>query len=202
MTISDAQYEYVARRVREEGLEHLVVVKNQDYRDLEGTFDKLVSIEMIEAVGWRQLDTYFATCAKLLTPEGLMVLQVITINDFSYERTKNSDDFIKRMIFPGGFLPSLEALVRSSSSVSDLRVTHLEDIGRHYAETLVRWRDNLAAHAANVTALNLGEEFARMWHMYLCYCEAAFLERHISDLQVIFTRQGRPAALSSARPAT
>ena len=202
VTISDAQYEYVARRVREEGLEHLVAVKNQDYRDLEGTFDKLVSIEMIEAVGWRQLDTYFATCAKLLTPEGLMVLQVITINDFSYERAKNSDDFIKRMIFPGGFLPSLEALVRSSSSVSDLRVTHLEDIGRHYAETLVRWRDNLAAHAANVTALNLGEEFARMWHMYLCYCEAAFLERHISDLQVIFTRQGRPATLSSARPAT
>lgn len=195
VTISDAQFDYVARRVKEEGLEHLVVVKNQDYRDLEGTFDKLVSIEMIEAIGWRQLDTYFATCAKLLTPEGLMVLQVITINDFSYERAKNSDDFIKQMIFPGGFLPSLEALVRSSSSVSDLRVTHLEDIGRHYAETLVRWRGNLAAHAANVTALNLGEEFARMWHMYLCYCEAAFLERHISDLQIILTRRGRRATL-------
>lgn len=196
VTISDAQYAYVCQRVKEEGLEHLIVVKNQDYRDIEGTFDKLVSIEMIEAIGWRQLDTYFATCAKLLSPEGLMALQVITIDDFSYERAKNSDDFIKRMIFPGGFLPSLEALVRSSASVSDLRVTGLEDMGRHYAETLVRWRDNLAAHAEQVAALRLGEEFARMWHMYLCYCEAAFLERHISDLQVVLSPRGRRPSLS------
>jgi cyclopropane-fatty-acyl-phospholipid synthase len=202
VTISDAQYEHVCRRVKEEGLEHLVVVKNQDYREIEGTFDKLVSIEMIEAIGWRQLDTYFATCAKLLTPEGLMALQVITIDDFSYERAKNSDDFIKQMIFPGGFLPSLEALVRSSSSVSDLRVTGLEDIGRHYAETLVRWRENLAAHVEQVRALDLGEEFARMWHMYLCYCEAAFLERHISDVQIILSRRGRPSSLPRATGAS
>lgn len=182
------------------GLEHLVEVRNQDYRDLAGTYDKLVWIEMIEAIGWRQLDTYFATCAKLLKPEGPMALQAITINDFSYERTKNSDDFIKRMIFPGGFLPSLEAIVRSSSSVSDLRVVDLEDIGRHYAETLVRWRTNLADHGARVRDLELGEAFDRMWQMYLCYSEAAFLERHISDVQLVLARGQWPETLGPSAP--
>ena len=200
VTISDAQFDYVRAHVAERGLEHLIEVRNQDYRDLTGTYDKLVSIEMIEAIGWRQLDTYFSTCARLLKPDGLMALQAITINDFSYERTKNSDDFIKRMIFPGGFLPSLEAIVRSSSSVSDLRVVDLEDIGRHYAETLSRWRANIAAHSDEVTALGLGEEFSRMWHMYLCYCEAAFLERHISDVQLVLARQDWPAPLGPGAP--
>ena len=200
VTISDAQFDYVSALVAERGLGHLVDVRNQDYRDLTGTYDKLVSIEMIEAIGWRQLDTYFTTCARLLKPEGLMALQAITINDFSYERTKNSDDFIKRMIFPGGFLPSLEAIVRSSSSVSDLRVVDLEDIGRHYAETLSRWRDNLATNADAVSRLALGEEFNRMWHMYLCYCEAAFLERHISDVQLVMARAQWPAPLGPSAP--
>jgi cyclopropane-fatty-acyl-phospholipid synthase len=113
-----------------------VEVRNQDYRDVTGTYDKLVSIEMIEAIGWRQLDTYFSTCAKLLKPEGLMALQAITINDFSYERARNRDGFFKRMIFPGGFRPSLEAIVPSSSLVSDLCVVHLDDIRRHCAEAL------------------------------------------------------------------
>lgn len=141
-------------------------VRNQDYRDVTGTYDKLVSIEMIEAIGWRQLDTYFSPYAKLLKPEGLIALQAITVNGFSYERAKNRDDFIKRMIFPGRFRPSLEAIVRSSSSVSDLRVVHLEDIGRHYAETLSRWRSNLSAHVVDVEELTLGEEFDRMLRMY------------------------------------
>jgi cyclopropane-fatty-acyl-phospholipid synthase len=200
VTISDAQFEHTRVLVHEKGLGHLVEVRNQDYRDLTGTYDKLVSIEMIEAIGWRQLDTYFSTCAKLLKPGGLMGLQAITINDFSYERTKNRDDFIKRMIFPGGFLPSLEAIVHSSSSVSDLRVVDLEDIGRHYAETLARWRDNLAVHASQVQELGLGEEFDRMWHMYLCYCEAAFLESHISDVQLVLAREGWSAPLGPSAP--
>jgi cyclopropane-fatty-acyl-phospholipid synthase len=129
-----------------------------------------------------------------------MALQAITINDYSYERTKNSDDFIKHMIFPGGFLPSLEAIVHSSSSVSDLRVVDLEDIGRHYATTLARWRANLATHVEQVRQLELGEEFDRMWHMYLCYCEAAFLERHISDVQLVLARGQWPAPLGPSAP--
>lgn len=189
VTISDAQFEHARALVNERGLSHLVEVRNEDYRDLSGAYDKLVSIEMIEAIGWRQLDTYFSTCAHLLKPDGIMGLQAITIDDFSYERAKNRDDFIKRMIFPGGFLPSLEAIVRSSSSVSDLRVVNVEDIGRHYAETLSRWRANLAAHGSRVRELGLGEEFHRMWHMYLGYCEAAFLERHISDVQLVLARR-------------
>ncbi len=197
VTISDAQYDYVRQRVAAAGLEHLIEVRNQDYRDVTGRFDKLVSIEMIEAVGWRQLDTYFATCASLLKPSGLMGLQVITINDFSYERAKDREDFIKAMIFPGGFLPSLEVLVRSSSA-ADLRVVDVEDIGRHYAETLSRWRDNLAANDAEVRALGLGEEFHRMWAMYLGYCEGAFLERHISDLQVVLAGPQWEPALGPA----
>jgi cyclopropane-fatty-acyl-phospholipid synthase len=200
VTISDAQFEHTRALVREKRLDHLVDVRNQDYRDLTGTYDKLVSIEMIEAIGWRQLDTYFSTCARLLKPGGLMGLQAITINDFSYERAKNRDDFIKRMIFPGGFLPSLESIIRSSSSVSDLRVVDLEDIGRHYAETLARWRDRLANHGDQVRALGLGEEFDRMWHMYLCYCEAAFLERHISDVQLVLAREGWSAPLGPSAP--
>jgi len=200
VTISDAQFDYVQALIAERGLAHLIDVRNQDYRELTGTYNKLVSIEMIEAIGWRQLDTYFSTLAGLLTPDGLMALQAITINDFSYERAKNSDDFIKQMIFPGGFLPSLESIVRSSSSVSDLRVVDVEDIGRHYAETLARWRENLATHASQVRALALGEEFERMWHMYLCYCEAAFLERHVSDLQIVLSRSAWPAPLGPIAP--
>jgi cyclopropane-fatty-acyl-phospholipid synthase len=184
VTISDAQYEFVTARIAAAGLEHLVEVRNQDYRDVTGQYDKLVSIEMIEAIGWRQLDTYFATCAALLKPSGLMGLQAITINDLSYERAKDREDFIKAMIFPGGFLPSLEALSRSSSA-AELHIVDVEDIGRHYAETLSRWRDNLVQHDAEVRALGLGDEFHRMWDMYLSYCEAAFLERHISDVQVV-----------------
>jgi len=188
VTISDAQFAYATARVAERGLSDRVTILNRDYRDLRGTFDKLVSVEMIEAIGWRQLDTYFATCATLLKDDGVMAIQAITIEDFSYERTKNSEDFIKNMIFPGGFLPSLEAMVSSSTAVSDLRFIDVEDIGRHYAETLKRWRENLAANQARYDAMGLGESFQRMWDMYLRYCEAAFLERHAADLQLVFAK--------------
>ncbi len=195
-TISDAQFEYASRRVAAAGLTERVRVLDRDYRELEGTFDKLVSIEMIEAIGWRQLDTFFATCARLLEPGGLMGLQAIVIDDRSYERAKRREDFIKRLVFPGGFLPSIEAMTRSSTRESDLRVVDLEDIGRHYAETLARWRAHLEARAGAVAELGLGEGFARLWRMYLCYCEAAFLERHVSDVQVVFARDRWRAALA------
>jgi cyclopropane-fatty-acyl-phospholipid synthase len=187
-TISDAQFDYATRRVANAGLADRVVVLNQDYRDLTGVYDKLVSVEMIEAVGWRQLDTFFSTCASLLRPDGVMGLQAIVIDDRSYERTKRSSDFIKDQIFPGGFLPSLEAMINSTSKHTDLRVLDVEDIGRHYAETLSRWRENLRVHAEAVALLNLGERFHRLWSLYLSYCEGAFLERHISDVQMIFAR--------------
>ena len=187
-TISDAQYDYATRRVAEAGLADRVVVLNQDYRDLTGVYDKLVSVEMIEAVGWRQLDTFFSTCASLLRPEGVMGLQAIVIDDRSYERAKRREDFIKHQIFPGGFLPSLEAMIDSTTAKTDLRVVDVEDIGRHYAETLSRWRENLVVHAEAVEQLNLGERFHRLWDMYLSYCEGAFLERHISDVQMVFAR--------------
>jgi len=184
-TISDAQFSYATNLVRARGLEHRVTVLNQDYRDLEGTFDKVVSVEMIEAIGWRQLDTYFKTCARLLSPTGLMALQAIVIDDKSYERAKTHDDFIREFIFPGGFLPSIEAMIRSITSFTDLRVVGLRDIGVHYAETLRRWGENLEKNADEVAALDMGEEFTRLWNFYLCYCEAGFLERHVSDVQLL-----------------
>ena len=201
-TISDAQYEFACRRVHDAGLDERVTVLNRDYRELEGTFDKLVSIEMIEAIGWRQQDTFFSTCASLLRRDGLMGLQAIVIDDRSYERAKDHEDFIKAFIFPGGFLPSIESMVRSMTSASDLRVVDLEDIGRHYAETLARWRANLTAHADEVAALGLGRHFERLWHLYLCYCEGAFLERHVSDVQLVLARDAwrgdlRPLAARS-----
>ena len=188
VTISDAQFDYASALVRERGLSDRVTIRNQDYRDLEGVYDKLVSVEMVEAIGWRQLDTYFAKCASLVKPDGLIALQAITIEDFSYERTKNSEDFIKNLIFPGGFLPSMQALVASSSSVTDLRLVDVEDIGRHYAETLRRWRQNLDDHPEVYDQGGLNATFQRMWRMYLHYCEAAFLERHISDVQLVFAK--------------
>jgi cyclopropane-fatty-acyl-phospholipid synthase len=187
-TISDAQYEYAAKRVVDTGLKDLVTVRNEDYRDLDGVYDKLVSIEMIEAVGWRQLDTFFLTCAGLIRPEGLMGLQAIVIDDRSYERSKGRDDLVKRLVFPGAFLPSIEAIARSITARTDLRIVDLEDIGRHYAETLRRWRENVEDNAGAVGALGLGEAFDRLWHIYLCYCEAAFLERHVSDVQIVLAR--------------
>jgi cyclopropane-fatty-acyl-phospholipid synthase len=184
-TISDAQFEYASKRVVGEGLADRVTVLNQDYRDLTGTYDKLVSIEMIEAVDWRQHDTFFRRCAGLLRDDGLMALQAITIDDRSFERAKNGTDFVREYIFPGGCLPSLEAIGRSLRRVTPMTVVDVEDIGRHYAETLERWYRNLAERTAEVETLGLDERFRRLWDFYLCYCRGAFLERHISDVQMV-----------------
>ncbi len=184
-TLSRSQRELAIRRVAEAGLADRVTVLGSDYRDLEGTYDKLVSIEMVEAVDWRLHDTFFATCQRLLRPDGLMLLQAIVIADRSYERAKHHQDFIRRMVFPGGCLPSVTAICESLTRATSLRVLDTEDIGRHYAATLRAWHENVEKHWSAVEATGLDERFHRLWSLYLCYCEAAFLERHISDVQMV-----------------
>lgn len=189
-TISGAQYEYAAKRVADAGLSDRVTVLDRDYRDLTGTFDKLVSIEMVEAVDWRDHDRFLQTCAGLLEPDGHAALQAIVIADESFERAKRHDDFIRRAIFPGGCLPSVTS-IHASARRAGLRLVDLCDIGDHYPETLRRWRVNVDEHAAEVTAMGLGTEFRRLWDLYLTYCEAAFLERHVSDVQIVLGKRSR-----------
>lgn len=187
-TISAHQYDYAARLVADAGLTDRVTVLSQDYRDLSGQYSHLVSIEMIEAVDWRDLGTFFARCDRLLRPGGRMALQCIVIADREYERYKTGTDFIRRYIFPGGNLPSVTSLARTLTRSSDLRVTGLEDIGQQYARTLREWRRNLRAQWAEARRLGYTEKFLRMWDFYFAYCEAGFLERRISDIQVVLAR--------------
>lgn len=184
-TISERQYEYARQLVAERGLSDRVTVLDLDYRRLTGRFDRLVSVEMIEAVDWRQHDTFFHTCARRLAPDGLMALQAIVVSDQAYERSKRKDDFIRRVIFPGGCLPSVTAITRSLTSATDLRVIGLEDIGAHYPATLSAWRANLHAHRDRVEAMGFDAAFQRMWEFYLSYCEGGFLERRVSDVQMV-----------------
>ncbi|MCG6900472.1 MAG: class I SAM-dependent methyltransferase, partial [Gammaproteobacteria bacterium] len=154
-----------------------------------GQYDKLVSIEMIEAVGHAYFDTYFEQCSRLLKPDGLMLLQSITIADQRYAAAKRSVDFIQRYIFPGGCLPSVAVLSDSVARNTDLRMLHLEDIGPHYATTLMHWRKRFMKQLDRVRALGYPEEFIRMWEYYLCYCEGGFRERAIGTVQVLL---GKP----------
>jgi cyclopropane-fatty-acyl-phospholipid synthase len=189
-TISERQYEYASRRVKEAGVEHLVTVLDEDYRDLDGSYDRLVSIEMIEAIDWRQHEVFFSACSDLLKPGGLMGVQAIVVADQSFERSKHREDFIRHFIFPGACLPSVEAIVRSTTRATDLQMISLEDLGRHYVETLRRWRLALVENAAKLASLGFGEEFRRMWEFNFCYCEASFAERHVSDVQVVLAKPG------------
>jgi cyclopropane-fatty-acyl-phospholipid synthase len=186
-TISAAQHEHAAKRIAEAGLAHRVTVLDDDYRDLTGTFDKLVSIEMIEAVDWRDHDGFFDTCAGLLAPGGRAALQAIVIADESFERAKRHDDFIRAAIFPGGCLPSV-ASIHASARRAGLRLVDLCDIGDHYPETLRRWRANVELHSCEVVSMGLGTEFRRLWDLYLTYCEAGFLEQHVRDVQVVLAK--------------
>jgi cyclopropane-fatty-acyl-phospholipid synthase len=187
-TISPAQYAWAAERIRECGLEGRVRLLKEDYRDLQGSFDKLVSIEMIEAVGHHFLETFFRQCAGLLKPEGMMALQAITIADQKYDAHKRDVDFIKRYIFPGSTLTSVTALCGAATRATDLRLFHLEDITPHYARTLREWRERFFLNLDRVRALGYSEPFIRMWEYYLSYCEGAFAERYIGDVQVLFTK--------------
>jgi cyclopropane-fatty-acyl-phospholipid synthase len=183
-TISRQQHEYARSRIAAEGLEDRITLLQSDYRDLGGQYDKLVSIEMIEAVGHEYLDTYLRKCSSLLKPDGELLIQAITIADQRYETAKRNVDFIKRYIFPGGFLPSVTAMTSTLTAVSDLRAINIEDIGLHYARTLHDWRERFLANLDAVREQGFSEEFIRMWDFYLTYCESAFLERAVGDVQL------------------
>ncbi len=200
-TISREQHAYARDAIAAAGLESRVTLLLEDYRDLSGRFDKLVSIEMIEAVGARFLDTYFGACGRLLKPDGAMLLQAITLQDQFYDQALRSVDFIQRFVFPGSFLPSVTAITASVSRATDLKLFHLEDIGPHYATTLRDWRRNVHAHLPEVRALGYPEEFLRLWDYYLCYCEGGFAERQIGDVQMLLTKPAcRRAAIASLGP--
>ena len=174
--------------MRESGLEQRVSVLKNDYRDLQGQYDKLVSIEMVEAVGHQYLDTFFAQCGRLLKPRGAMLLQAITINDQRYKEALAEVDFIKRHIFPGGFLPLISVLSSSIAKATDMKIFHLEDIGPHYARTLKHWRERFLKRLAEIRALGYPDSFVRMWEYYFCYCEGGFVERDIGTVQVLLTK--------------
>jgi cyclopropane-fatty-acyl-phospholipid synthase len=184
--------------VREAGLEDRVSVLLQDYRDLPGRFDKLVSIEMIEAVGWQYFDTFFRRCAELLRPDGLMLLQAITVQDQAYELEKASRSFIKELIFPAGCLPSVELIRRCVNRVTDFRMLDLEDITDHYPETLRRWRENFVRSEKRAAELGYDRRFRRLWELYFAWCEGGFRERRIGDVQALLAKPSYRGFGSSA----
>jgi cyclopropane-fatty-acyl-phospholipid synthase len=196
-TISDQQYEFAQQLIRREGMDDRIEILHKDYRDLQGTYDKLVSIEMIEAVGHQYLDTFFRCCSSRLKNDGMMLLQAITIADQEFDRHKQEVDFIKRYIFPGSCIPSINVISSAVTSGTDMRLFHLEYITPHYARTLREWRVRFFSQIAEVRRLGYSKQFIRMWEYYLCYCEAGFEERYIGDVQVLFTKplSRRPSIL-------
>ena len=189
-TISDAQYEYAKACVVEEGLESKINVINKDYRKLDGQYDKIVSIEMIEAVGYEYISEYFKKLSSLLKPEGLMAIQGITYNDQNFDTYKGSVDFIKKYIFPGSCLISISQIIDEIKNKTDLSMIDMEDITRHYAETLNRWRKNFMNALPEVKEMGYSKAFINMWEFYFLYCEAGFLERNIGDVQMVFAKSG------------
>jgi cyclopropane-fatty-acyl-phospholipid synthase len=187
-TISREQRDYAVEQIGRAGLGDRVTVLLEDYRDLRGSYDKLVSIEMIEAVGWRHLGGFFAHCSRLLAPDGAMLLQAITIDDRAYEAEKASRSFINTYIFPNGCLPSLESIAHGVARRTDMQLVHLEDITPHYVQTLRRWRANFASNTQRLAALGYDKRFRRLWTLYLAYCEAGFAERRICDVQLLLAK--------------
>ncbi|UCD91163.1 MAG: class I SAM-dependent methyltransferase [Desulfobacterales bacterium] len=187
-TISDKQYALAEKRIAASGLSHRIRLLCKDYRHLDGKFDKLVSIEMIEAVGHQYLDTFFQTCSRLLKDNGMMLLQAITIGDQVFDTHKRSVDFIKRYIFPGSCIPSIQAMMSAIARKTDLKLFHLEDITPHYARTLAAWRKRFIDHIDDVREMGFSDTFIRMWEYYLCYCEGSFTERYNGDVQMLLTK--------------
>jgi cyclopropane-fatty-acyl-phospholipid synthase len=187
-TLSREQFAVAQERVRDAGVEHLVELRLDDYRHLTGVYDKLVSLEMIEAVGFKDFPTYFRRCSELLAPNGVMLLQAITMDDRAYEVEKNSKSFIRSYIFPNGCLPSLAVMARCVKRATDLRTLDVEDFTPHYAETLRRWRENFEAAATDLDARGYDERFRRLWRMYLSYCEGGFAERRIGLVQAVYAK--------------
>ncbi len=188
ITLSREQAELARQRVAAAGVDDLVDIQIVDYREVTGTYDRIVSIEMLEAVGHRYLGDYFAAIDRLLAPDGLAAIQVITIPEQRYEHYRRRPDFIQHYIFPGGHLPSLHAMTGAMGRHSELFVEEAVNIAPHYAETLRRWRERFLANIDDVRALGFDEPFVRMWEFYLAYCEAAFLARYVNDLQLLLTR--------------
>ena len=191
-TISKEQFDFAVEAIAKEGLQDRVTVLQKDYRDLEGTYDKLVSVEMIEAVGHQFLDTYFAKCNALLKPQGTMLIQAILIGQ-QYERLyRKGVDFIRAYVFPGGCLPSAASIAESVGRVTSMRMVDFEDMSQHYADTLMHWREAFMDRLDAVRSLGFDDGFVRLWHFYLCYCEAAFAERRCQSVQVMFGKKDSP----------
>jgi cyclopropane-fatty-acyl-phospholipid synthase len=187
-TISREQHALASQRVADAGLRDRVTLLLQDYRDLDGQYDKLVSIEMIESIGGQYLDTYFAKLGQLLKPAGVALLQAITIEDHRYARALPTVDFIKRHVFPGSFIPSIHAMLTAKTRGSDLALTQLEDFGLSYARTLGAWREGFLAQVPQVRKQGFDERFIRMWEFYLAYCEGGFRERSISVAHLLMAK--------------
>ncbi len=193
-TLSKEQYAFTAKRIEQLGLQDQVTLLLKDYRDLTGEYDKLVSIEMIEAVGHRFLPTYFKQCAQLLKSNGLMLIQAITIREQRYEQAKRGVDFIQRYIFPGGALPCVQKMLEVVGRDTDMNLLHMEDFGLHYAKTLRLWHENFRRAHSRLTELGYDDYFLRLWEFYLCYCEGGFLERTIGTAQLLLAK---PAAMNA-----
>jgi len=187
-TISEQQFQLAKARVEATGLGDKITLLLDDYRHLQGQYDKLVSIEMIEAVGYQFYDTYFSKVNALLKPDGLALIQAITITDQRYESARKSVDFIQRYIFPGSCIPSNTAMLNSITGKTDLRLFDLEDIGPHYATTLRMWRENFFSNISKVRTLGYSEEFIKMWEFYLCYCEGGFEERALGNVHLLLSK--------------
>ena len=194
VTISRAQHELAVERVREAGVDDLVEIREQDYREIEGSFSRVASIEMFEAIGLAEHENYFATIDRLLGRPGIALIQTIAIPDDRFERYRRSPDWIQQYVFPGSLIPSLEAISRAVVG-SRLMIVGLEEIGVGYGDTLKAWRANVEATCADMRALGYDERFLRIWRFYLSYCEAAFRVRHLRDMQLVLSR-----ALNEALP--
>ena len=188
VTISQEQHKFATDRVRREGLEHLVEIRLQDYRHITGQYDKIASIEMLEAVGDAYVDGYFAKCHEVLKPNGMLAFQVITVPDCRYENLKRGVDWIQKHIFPGSLLLSMARINEAVNRTGDLFLHGLEDLGAGYAKTLRLWFERFNARLDEVQALGFDERFIRKWNLYLQYCEAAFATRNISVIQAVYTR--------------
>jgi len=188
LTISEEQHKLAVERVEAEGLAHKVNVLLKDYRQMDGLFDKIVSVEMLEAVGFNFMDAYFKKCHDLLKKNGILAIQVITSPDSRYESLRKGVDWIQKHIFPGSLLPSVGAINQSINRTGDLTLVDLKDIGLDYAKTLKLWFDSFNANLAKVKSLGFDDTFIRKWNYYLCYCEAAFAMRNINVMHLVYSR--------------
>lgn len=194
-TISRRQYEYARERFQAIPQVERIELLQEDYRTLRGQYDKIVSIEMFEAVGLRYYDRFFGACDRLLRPDGVMLMQTITINEQAFPAYHRSSDWIQKYIFPGCELASVSEILRSLARATSLGLYHAEDIGTHYARTLAAWRKRFHDAVNEVRELGFDDRFIRMWDYYLAYCEGAFLERHVGDFRLLLTKNHNPRTL-------